>query len=656
MITTLLNNRYQIIQLLGAGGFGETFLAEDTYMPSHRRCVIKKLKPVVNDPSMYQLIQQRFQREAATLEALSEGSSQIPKLYAYFSENDQFFLVQEWIPGQTLATQVATTGTLSENAVREILVSLLQVLDYIHSQGIIYHDIKPNNIILRESNNQPVLIDFGAVKETMATALNSQGKLMHTMVVGTPGFMSPEQAAGRPVFASDIYSLGLTAIFLLTGKLPQDLEISPQEEILWQHLVPEINLKLAAILSKAIQYHPRDRYTTANKMLEDLQHSNDAVTMQTALLSNNPRRQKTKHQQKSFTVKYSRRKNYRLVLAITSLLLGILAAIALFYYFRQQPPAADKSDGNTLPEAELATTPPPIKSPSPTPSAIASPILPPIESPAPPPPLFPPLEKLPPLNQASEPPLVQSPQPQKKPENPPEKSPPASLPPTTPPPENTPPQVNSELPIAPSPTPESPSPTPHTVVSPLSPPVDPVPPHTQVLPPPRVPASPHQNQEAEIPPIEQSPSVALPTAPTPENIPSAQVEIPAFPTGTSEKQVKAILGNPIKTMSGIWGNTRAAIYEIQPSQVTLGYLFDRDSGRLRQTEVSFAQSIEPQVMQETLQQLLNGNVSAEISEGLQQVYQRQSNQYSFSTEELKGVIERDDRDRIYIGVWEADLH
>lgn len=212
---TLLNNRYQTIQVLGAGGFGETFLAEDTYMPSRRRCVIKQLKPIINDPQMYQLIQQLFQREAANLESLGEGSDQIPNLYAYFSENGQFYLVQEWIQGQTLSSKVETEGPLSERAVREILVSLLQVLDYVHSKRIIYRDIKPDNIILRQSNSQPVLIDFGAVKETMTTNANFQGKTTHSIVLGTPGFMAPEQATGRPIYASDIYSLGTTAISTL---------------------------------------------------------------------------------------------------------------------------------------------------------------------------------------------------------------------------------------------------------------------------------------------------------------------------------------------------------------------------------------------------------------------------------------------------------
>ena len=212
MTTTLLNNRYQVIQVLSAGGFGETFLAEDTYMPSRRRCVIKQLKPIANDPQTYNLIQQRFEREAATLEYLGESSDQIPKLYAYFSENGQFYLVQEWIHGSTLTQTIKGQGPLSEAAVREILLSLLSVLDYVHSKGIIHRDIKPDNILLRHPptantfshqggivGSQPVLIDFGAVKETIRSVVNTPGYLTKSLVIGTPGYMSSEQADRKSV-------------------------------------------------------------------------------------------------------------------------------------------------------------------------------------------------------------------------------------------------------------------------------------------------------------------------------------------------------------------------------------------------------------------------------------------------------------------------
>ncbi len=185
MPQTLLLDRYRILGDLGTGGFGETFLAEDTHMPSKRRCVIKRLKPVTGDPHIQQMVQQRFQREATILEELGQQSRQIPELYAYFQSADQFYLVQEWIDGLTLTDLVSSEGPLGETAVREILVSLLPVLTTVHSKGIVHRDIKPDNIILRSSDRQPVLIDFGAVKETMATAVNLQGESRNSMIIGT---------------------------------------------------------------------------------------------------------------------------------------------------------------------------------------------------------------------------------------------------------------------------------------------------------------------------------------------------------------------------------------------------------------------------------------------------------------------------------------
>ncbi|MDZ7963070.1 MAG: protein kinase [Aulosira sp. DedQUE10] len=269
---TLLNNRYQVIQTLGSGGFGETFLAEDTQMPSKRRCVIKQLKPIQNNPQIYQLVRERFQREAAILEDLGGATDQIPSLYAYFQSEGQFYVVQELIEGQTLTAKLQQQRILSESAVREILVNLLPVLEYIHSKRIIHRDIKPDNIIVRDRDNKPVLIDFGAVRETMGTVFNSQGNPTSSIVIGTPGYMPSEQAMGRPVFSSDLYSLGMTAIYLLTGKQPQELETDPRTgEIIWSQHALSVSPTFAGVIDKAIAYHPRDRFATAREMLQALQ-------------------------------------------------------------------------------------------------------------------------------------------------------------------------------------------------------------------------------------------------------------------------------------------------------------------------------------------------------------------------------------------------
>lgn len=267
----LLSNRYQILNVLGDGGFGRTYLVVDTQMPSGRKCVLKQLKPIHDNPQIHQIVRERFQREAAILERLGEHHAQIPRLYAYFSDQEEFYLVEEWIEGETLTQRVQQQGVLSEAAVRSLLMDLLPTIADIHRQGIVHRDIKPDNIILRRSDNKPVLIDFGAVKETMSTAVNSQGNSTHSIVVGTPGYMPSEQLAGRPVFSSDLYSLGLTAIYLLTGRQPQQLDSDPMTgEITWRNYAPNVSPEFAAILDRAIRMYPNQRFMSAQDMASAL--------------------------------------------------------------------------------------------------------------------------------------------------------------------------------------------------------------------------------------------------------------------------------------------------------------------------------------------------------------------------------------------------
>ena len=267
----LLNNRYRVIEKLGEGGFGLTLLVEDIQMPSHRHCVIKQLKPHTQNPQIDQSVRERFGQEAAVLEKLGEGHSQIPKLYGHFEEDGLFFLAQEWIDGETLSDRVKSVGKMSEKEVKKVLSSLLPVLEYIHSKQIIHRDIKPQNVLVRKCDDEPVLIDFGVVKETISQTVNTWDSDL-TASMGTPQFMSPEQAAGRPEYSSDLYSLGLTAIYLLTGKWPRELETDSQtREIVWRNHDVKVSVRFAAILDKAIRFHPLSRFVTAQEMLAALE-------------------------------------------------------------------------------------------------------------------------------------------------------------------------------------------------------------------------------------------------------------------------------------------------------------------------------------------------------------------------------------------------
>ncbi|EFA68511.1 protein kinase domain-containing protein [Cylindrospermopsis raciborskii] len=279
-MNSLLINRYEIINPLGSGGFGETFLARDTQMPSQRLVVIKHLKPALqNSHSSTELIENLFQKEAAVLEELGNHCSQIPQLYSYFSEEGEFYLVQEYIEGKNLSQ----VGQIKPEHATVILSSLLNTLKYVHSKNIIHRDIKPENIILRDSDRLPVLIDFGAVKETMGVVTLGSGSTVSSVVVGTRGFMAPEQTAGRPVFSTDLYALGLTIIYALTQRLPIEFSISQLTgEIDWTSYVPNLDPKLVQVLNKSIKIDLGSRYLTAEAMYSDL-HTSSGIPLSTVL-------------------------------------------------------------------------------------------------------------------------------------------------------------------------------------------------------------------------------------------------------------------------------------------------------------------------------------------------------------------------------------
>ncbi|MBD2531577.1 protein kinase [Nostoc flagelliforme FACHB-838] len=605
MTITLLNNRYQVIQVIGAGGFGETFLAEDIHMPSRRRCVIKQLKPITNnDPQNYHLIQQRFEREAATLEFLGESSNQIPKLYAYFSENGQFYLVQEWIHGQTLTQIVEAKGFESETAVRQILLSLLSVLDYVHSKGIIHRDIKPENIILRSGDGKPVLIDFGAVKETIRSVVNTPGYPTRSLVIGTPGYMPSEQAVGRPVYATDIYSLGLTAIYLLIGKHPQELQTDLKTgEILWQDHAPHVSSQLAAILNQAIKPHAGDRYSTASKMLYALQSANNippelAANTPTVIFSPTTSTRQTQalysSQNNSAIAPSSSGRNWQKPAVIVGSLLigGLLSTVAISNITRQQKP-----------ETTIATSPTPSPESLPTPASSE----PPVSSQTSPIPVVPtsPARRRVISNPlpTSDPPVVSIPQPEKEP-------------------------VTSDTP---APVVSTPRPEPENEAMPAL-----------------GNASPVATPEMRSTPQKKPRSKLAAT--------TSRQSVPAFPTGTPRNIVEATLGKPNRDLRGAWGNTRAVVYKLVPNKIDLGYLFDRNSKVLRQTEVSFAQSVDPQVMETTLNGMLGGQATEDIKQGLKQVQQRQSDNFSFNSGSVKGQIIRQQCNFIYISIWDVNLH
>ncbi|NJP09575.1 MAG: serine/threonine protein kinase [Leptolyngbyaceae cyanobacterium RU_5_1] len=262
-------DRYEILKILGRGGFGVTFLARDVALPGEPLCVIKQLCPKVSDPVSLQRARQRFQQEAKTLAKLG-NHAQIPLLLDYFESDGEFYLVQEFIRGFTLAKEVRRSGSFSELAVKRFLREFLPLLQYIHGNRVIHRDIKPTNLIRCKDDSRLVLIDFGAVKEQIAQIGESGLKPSTTQFVGTVGFAPPEQLATRPVYASDIYAVGITCLYLLCGKSPLEFDYEfVTGEVRWQEHVT-VSDHFGKVLSKMLRISPQERYQSANDVLDVL--------------------------------------------------------------------------------------------------------------------------------------------------------------------------------------------------------------------------------------------------------------------------------------------------------------------------------------------------------------------------------------------------
>ncbi len=266
----LLRDCYRIIQALGQGGFGATFLAMNESLPGKPSCVIKQLRPNANAPHVMEMARELFRREAETLGSIGTHP-QIPSLLNYFEDSETFYLVQEYVSGSTLQQEVKRSGPLSEAGVKLFLSEILPVLEYIHTKDVIHRDIKPANIIRRSQDDKLVLIDFGAVKYRNAEQETASDQTALTSyAIGTPGFAPPEQMAMRPVPASDIYALGVSCIYLLTGKSPKDISYDPRTgELEWKKYV-HISPGFADVLAKMLDMAAKARYQDAKEIYHAL--------------------------------------------------------------------------------------------------------------------------------------------------------------------------------------------------------------------------------------------------------------------------------------------------------------------------------------------------------------------------------------------------
>lgn len=275
-----LGDRYRPLEPLGQGSFGRTFIARDEQHPHHRRCVIKQFCPRQPGAETRRQAADLFRREAEQLKYLAH-LPQIPDFYDYLEDDGAQYLVQEWIEGDTLEAELKAEGAFSELKIREVLMSLLPVLQALHDRQIIHRDLKPTNIIRRtlRPGEEPsdtgdlVLVDFGASKYATPTLLAETGTM-----IGSAGYAAPEQVMGKAEFASDLYSLGVTCIHLLTGMHPFDLYAPSEDAWIWpDYLTSPVSDRLTDVLNKLLQRPTRLRYRTAQAALDALTRPEHAM-------------------------------------------------------------------------------------------------------------------------------------------------------------------------------------------------------------------------------------------------------------------------------------------------------------------------------------------------------------------------------------------
>jgi serine/threonine protein kinase len=266
----VIGTYYTIIKKLGNGAYGHTYLATNA-QNLDQNCVVKHLHPNTSDPDELQLCQQLFKREAETLQKLARNNPNIPLLTAYFEENSEFYLVQEYIEGHTLTNELKSGQKLPEEEVIELITELLEIVAYLHNNDVIHRDIKPENIMRRSpltplskmgSRGDLILIDFGAVKQV--TSQNQKG----FTIIGTPGYMPIEQSQGNTQYSSDIYAVGIIAIKALTGL--NSSVISQQIETGKFNLKKEVNISnnFAEIINKMTDRDYQKRFITAQEALD----------------------------------------------------------------------------------------------------------------------------------------------------------------------------------------------------------------------------------------------------------------------------------------------------------------------------------------------------------------------------------------------------
>ncbi|BAY82054.1 hypothetical protein NIES267_15320 [Calothrix parasitica NIES-267] len=277
-IGKILRGRYKILQQIEENEYEDTYQAIDSNLSERSTCLVRRFKPKdFQHPSMLEIAKEKFYKDAEDLSRLGDYNEQIPRVFDYFEENEQFYLVQEFIDGYDLCKEIFVSDySNEEQKVLQLLIEILEVLAFVHQRVVIHGDIKPQNII-RRKDGKIVLTNFGTIKEVAALEVDHQGKTFSTVRVGTPGYIPSEQRSGGRHFSSDIYAVGiiafqvLTAFYISPQKLPRDVHTGELSCTLLSGR-KNISPAFAQILDKMVRYDYRQRYRNASLVLEELQN------------------------------------------------------------------------------------------------------------------------------------------------------------------------------------------------------------------------------------------------------------------------------------------------------------------------------------------------------------------------------------------------
>jgi serine/threonine protein kinase len=275
---TVLQKRYRVTKVLGQGGFGRTYLSQDTGC-FDEMCVLKEFSPNDRGRDALKKSKELFQREAQVLYQIDHP--QIPKFRANFEEQKRLFLVQEYAEGKTVAKTLSerlkNNQTFKESEAVEFLQNMLPVLSHIHGMGIIHRDISPDNIIFRDKDRLPVLIDFGVVKAGV-TQLEVSTQIHQGTTVGKAGYAPGEQLQTGEAYAnSDLYALAVTVVVMMTGRKPESLIDKSTMTWKWHQWVPTLTPWFAKILNKMLSRSPNSRYQSATEVAQALRSVSDFV-------------------------------------------------------------------------------------------------------------------------------------------------------------------------------------------------------------------------------------------------------------------------------------------------------------------------------------------------------------------------------------------